>query len=179
MNVHRCFFTSTLVATLLSGCGSSSNGDGAHSPDDVSSPSVNDGTSSDSTPKDSAKTDRPDHDTKAMPRAPKSTNEPDSVPDDYTLTDRDCIELAKHYAVVQKADQLAEVNPKLTNATTAQKEQADKTITDAVTKLAESWENGCRTSLVGGVVDRRRLKCAMSAKSVKGFDECINGELPK
>jgi hypothetical protein len=174
MNVRQIFFASvTLGIALLSGCGSSSNRDGANTPDDVSS-SANDGT--DSSPKDTAKPDPPDNDTKEMPHGPKSTNDGNAVPEDYNLTDRDCIELAKHYAVVQKADQMALLSPKLS---TAQKEQAEKSISDAVTKIGENWENGCRSSLVGGVVERSRLKCAMTSKSVKAFDECINGEPPK
>ena len=174
MNVRPCFFASVILAVaLLSGCGSSSNRDGGNTPDDVDS-SAKEGTGSDST--HTAKSDQPDNDTKEMPHGPKSTNDGNSVPEDYTLTDRDCIELAKHYGVVQKADQMVVLSPKLS---TDQKAQAEKSIDDAVVRLRENWENGCRTSLVGGVVDRSRLKCSMSAKSVKGFDECINGEPPK
>jgi hypothetical protein len=173
MNVRHLLLSSTLLITpLLLGCGSSSNRDGGNTPDDVSS-SSSDGSDP---PKDSAKTDEPANDTKEMPHGAKSTNDGNSVPEDYTLTDRDCIELAKHYGVVQKADQMVALSPKLS---TAQKEQAEGSIDAAVTKLRDGWENGCRTSLVGGVVDRERLKCAMGAKSVKAFDECINGEPPK
>ena len=177
MNVRPLFFftlaSATITLALLSGCGSSSNRDGGNTPDDVSS-SANETTGSDSTP--TAKTNKPDNDTNEMPHGPKSTNDGNSVPEDYTLTDRDCIEMAKHYGTVQKADQMVTLSPKLS---TAQKEQAEKSIDDAVVRLRENWENGCRTSLVGGVVDRARLKCSMTAKSVKGFDECINGDLPK
>lgn len=173
MNARHLIVTSSLLfTTLLLGCGSSSNRDGGNTPDDVSSGS-SDGSDS---PKDSAKNDQPANDTKEMPHGPKSTNDGNSVPEDYTLTDRDCIELAKHYGVVQKADQMAVLSPKLT---TSQKEQAEGSIDAAVTKLRENWENGCRTSLVGGVVDRERLKCSMASKSVKAFDECINGEPSK
>lgn len=174
MNVRPFFFASaTITVALLAGCGTSSNRDGGNTPDDVSS-SANEG--SDSSTTHSTKTDQPDNDTKEMPHAPKSRNDGESIPEDYTLTDRDCIELAKHYGVVQKADQMVALNPKLSSA---QKEQAEKSINDAVVKLVENWESSCRSSLVDKVVDRARLKCAMSAKSVKGFDECINGEPPK
>lgn len=167
MNAHPFFFMSTMVVSIaLSGCGSASNRDDVNSPDDVASGS-NDGSLSDSTRKD-----QPENDTKAMPHGPKSTNDGNSIPEDYSLTDRDCIELAKHYVVVQKADQMVTLNPKLT---TAQKEQAEQAITDGVTKLGETWENGCRSSLVGGVVDRNSLRCAIASKTVKGFDECLNG----
>lgn len=172
MNVRQLFCASvTLAVALLLGCGSSSsNRDGANTPDDVSS------TSNDTMDSSSKGPELPDKDEKEMPHGPKSTNDGNSVPEDYTLTDRDCIELAKHYVVVQKSDQMVALSPKLS---TAQKEQAEKSITDAVVKLGENWENGCRSSLVGGVVDRNRLKCAISSKTVKAFDECINGEPPK
>ncbi|MBK9258925.1 MAG: hypothetical protein IPM54_03735 [Polyangiaceae bacterium] len=176
MNVRPFFFASIATAfVVLAGCGTSSNPEGVNSPDDVSS-SSNDATPSDSTPNDTAKADEPANDTKEMPHGAKSMNDGNSVPDDYSLTDRDCIELAKQYETVQKADQMAALDPRLTSA---QKQQAEKAITDAIKKLGESWENGCRSSLVGGVVDRNRLKCAMESKTVKGFDECINGEPPK
>ena len=101
MNAHPFFFMSTMVVSIaLSGCGSASNRDDVNSPDDVASGS-NDGSLSDSTRKD-----QPENDTKAMPHGPKSTNDGNSIPEDYSLTDRDCIELAKHYVVVQKADQM-------------------------------------------------------------------------
>lgn len=171
MNVRHIFFASTaLAAALLSGCGSSSNRDGANTPDDVAS-SSNDSMGSGS----STKTDQPEHDTKEMSHGAKSTNDGNSVPEDYSLTDRDCIELGKHYVVVQKADQMAALSPKLS---TAQRDQAEQSITSAVTKLGDNWENGCRSSLVGGVVDRNTLKCAMGAKTVKEFDECLNGPPP-
>lgn len=176
MNIRQLFFASAgLAVALLSGCGSSSNRDGANTADDVSSGS-SDGTNSDGSSKDTARNHLPDNDTKEMPHGPKSTNDGNSVPEDYSLTDRDCIELARQYVVVQKADQMATLSPKLT---AAQKEQGEKAIDAAVGKLGEGWENGCRTSLVGGVVDRARLKCAMGSKTVKAFDECINGEPPK
>jgi hypothetical protein len=172
MNVHPFFFASaTITIALFGGCGSSSsNSDGAHTPDDVAS-TVNDSTTS----KDTAKSDKPDHDTKEMPHGPKSTNDGNSVPEDYSLTDRDCIELAKRYVVVQKEDQMVLLSPKLSSA---QKAQAEKSIDEAVAKLGENWENGCRSSLVGGVVDREHLKCAMASKTVAGFGECLNGPAP-
>ena len=174
MNVRDLVLVSaTLAFALLPGCGSSSNRDGANTPDDVAS-DTNDGTNSDSS-SGSGKNAQPDNDSKVMPHGAKSTNDGDAPPEDYTLTDRDCIELAKHYVTVQKADQMAALSPKLTSA---QKDQAEKSITDAVTRLGENWENSCRSSLVGGVVDRNSLKCAMGAKTVKGFDECINGPAP-
>ena len=63
----------------------------------------------------------PANDTIAMPHGAKKTN--DSEVDDYTLTERDCVELGKHYVVVQRADQVKALDPKLT---TKQRETAEK-----------------------------------------------------
>jgi hypothetical protein len=169
MNARQLFLWSAAIALIaLSGCGSTSNRDGANSADDAAS-SSSDGSSSDGATKE---TDQPTNDTKEMPHGPKSTNDGNSVPEDYSLTDRDCIELAKHYSVVHKADQMAGLSPKLS---TAQKEQAEKAIDEAVAKLGDNWATGCRSSLVGGVVERNTLKCAMTSRTVKAFDECLNG----
>lgn len=174
MNVRQLVFASATVAlALLSGCGSSSNSDGAKTPDDVSS-TANDGTNSDG-PTTSGKTEQPDNDAKEMPRAPKSTNNGDSVPADYTLTDRDCVELTKHYVTVQKSDQMAALSPKLSPD---QRQQAETSITNAITKIGENWEKGCRTTLVGGIVELESLKCAMASKTVPAFDHCLNGPPP-
>ncbi|MRG95957.1 hypothetical protein [Polyangium spumosum] len=99
----------------------------------------------------------------------------DGAADDYTLTERDCIELGKQYVVVQRADQIVALDKRLT---AKQREQAITNIDAVVGKMGEPWANGCIESLVGKVAERKRLECAMAAKTVKGFDECLNGENP-
>ena len=95
-----------------------------------------------------------------------------TIPDDYAMMSGDCVQLGKQLAAATRADQLALLSPKLTEA---QKAQADKNITDVATRLGEKWTEGCESSLVGKVVDRKSLKCALDAKSVKAFDACLNG----
>jgi hypothetical protein len=120
---------------------------------------------------ESAKAAEPPNDTKEYSHGAKKM-EGDVVPDDYSLTERDCVELGKQYVAVQRADQVAKLDAKLTEK---QREQAMKSIDGVVGKMGDPWANGCIESLAGKVVDRKSLDCAMSSKSVKGFDECLNG----
>jgi len=111
---------------------------------------------------------------KALSYGAKKTTDP-GVADDYTLTQKDCVELGKQYVVVQKADQMAQLNPKLS---ADQKATAEKNIDKVVQPMGDRWADGCISSLVGNVAERKRLECAMRAKTVKAFDDCLNGEMP-
>jgi len=106
----------------------------------------------------------------AAPGSAKPTAD-NTIPDDYAMMSGDCVQLGKQLAAATRADQLALLSPKLTEA---QKAQADKNITDVANRLGEKWTEGCEGSLVGKVVDRKSLKCALDAKSVKVFDACLN-----
>lgn len=162
----------TTFATMISlgalGCGGSTP-----PPEDATS-------QNDSAPDDGASEP---HEATTEPAAPepkplshgakKITDE--GAADDYTLTEKDCIELGKQYVAVQRADQIAGLDKRLTDK---QREQAVKNIDAVVQKMGEPWANGCIESLVGKVAERKRLECAMAAKTVKAFDECLNGENP-
>jgi len=116
----------------------------------------------------------PENDTKPMSHGAKKTND-DGAAEDYMLTERDCSELGKQYVAVQRADQIAQLDSKLT---AKQRETAITNIDNVVGKMGEPWANGCIESLVGKVADRKRLACAMSSKSVKAFDDCLNADKP-
>ena len=118
-----------------------------------------------------AKTDPPANDTMTYSHGAKKTDDP-GVPDDYILTQHDCVELGKQYVAVQRADQVAKLSAKLTDK---QREQALSSIDGVVGKMGEPWANGCIESLAGKVVDRKNLGCAMASKTVAAFDECLNG----
>lgn len=96
-----------------------------------------------------------------------------SIPDNYELTAGDCDALGKQYGAVARADQLAQVNPKLS---AAQRTQAEANIDKVISKLENQWIDGCRGSLVGKTVDPKSLKCALESRTVKDFDVCLNGE---
>ncbi|MDI3287891.1 hypothetical protein [Polyangium sp. 15x6] len=162
----------TTFATILSlaalGCG-------------ASTPPPEDATNqNDSAPDDGASEPReataepPEPEPKPLSHGAKKITD-EGAAADYTLTEKDCIELGKQYVAVQRADQIAGLDKRLTDK---QREQAVKNIDAVVGKMGEPWANGCIESLVGKVAERKRLECAMAAKSVKAFDECLNGEDP-
>ena len=97
----------------------------------------------------------------------------DSIPDDYELTPGDCDALGKQYGRLARGDQLAALNPKLS---AAQREQAETNIDRAIAPLETRRIDGCASSLAGKATERKLLKCAMDAKTVKAFDICLNGE---
>ena len=57
--------------------------------------------------------------------------------------------------------------------------KAEENINDVAEKLSTQWINGCRSSLVGKVVERERLKCALESKTMKTFEECISPPVEK
>lgn len=97
------------------------------------------------------------------------------VPDDYEMTNADCAELGRALKMVIGNDERAKLSPKLKQN---QREAAEASIDRAATTRQEQWTDGCQKSLVGKVVDRASLKCAVSAKAVKDFDACLNGPPP-
>jgi hypothetical protein len=101
----------------------------------------------------------------------RSGSADDSIPDDYAMMSGDCAELGKQLAALTRSDQAVQLSPKLT---AQQRAQAEKNIDDVATKLGAKWSDTCEKSLVGKSVDRRSLKCAMDAKTVKDFDACLN-----
>lgn len=99
----------------------------------------------------------------------------DNVPDDYELTNSDCAALGKQFADLIRGDEVGKLPAKMKDK---QREAATASIEKASTQRGDQWIEGCQKSLVGKVVDRKVLKCAMDARNVKAFDECINGPVP-
>lgn len=112
----------------------------------------------------------------APPPAPKKNEGTgNAIPDDYTITQADCAQLGKQFAAVTRADQVAALDPKLS---AKQKADTEKRIDEVAAKMGDNWVQTCQASLVGKVAERKRLSCALEARSVKVFDACINGEAP-
>lgn len=158
---------SALLAALALGCSSSTPkpADGPGEASEAAAPSAT------SAPEatDSAEEPKP-------PPPPMLKNAPvkdDSIPDDHELIPGDCDALGKQYGRLARGDQLAALNPKLT---AAQRETAETNIDRAITPLEARWIDSCVSSLVGKASDRKTLKCAMEARTVKAFDVCLNGE---
>ncbi|MDI1444410.1 hypothetical protein [Polyangium sp. 6x1] len=162
----------TVLATLLSlgafGCGASTP-----PPDDATSQSGSAPDDGASEPRE-ATADTTEPEPRPLSHGAKKTTD-DGAANDYILTEKDCIELGRQYVAVQRGDQIAALDKRLTEK---QREQATQSIDAVVGKMGEPWANGCIESLVGKVAERKRLECAMAAKSVKAFDECLNGENP-
>jgi hypothetical protein len=92
--------------------------------------------------------------------------------DTYEMTPSDCNALGRHYGEVARNDQAAALSPKLNEKQrSATMDQIDK----VVSKNEEKWTNGCHSTLVNHAVDHDAIKCALSAKTVKDFDTCLNG----
>jgi hypothetical protein len=95
----------------------------------------------------------------------------DSVPDDYSLVERDCVDLGKKLGDLWRADLRKSLSPKLNDK---QREKAEESINDGATKKEDDWANGCIKSLVGKSVDPKSLKCAFDSKDLATFEKCLN-----
>lgn len=156
-----------MALVLLLGCGASTpkpaDGPEGEQPETPSSAGENGASPA-------AKADAP---APATMGAVKREGSATDVPDDYSLTENDCQALGRGYGDAARGDQRAALNPKLTEK---QREQADASIDGVVTKMEAVWEETCRKSLAGKIVDHKNIKCALAAKTVKSFDICLNGE---
>ena len=165
MRFRSAFVPVALV--LLLGCGASTPKP-ADAPDGEKSETPSSAGENGESP--AAKVDAP---APATMGAVKREGNATDVPDDYSLTENDCQALGRGYGDAARGDQRAALNPKLT---ARQREQADASINGVVTKLEAAWEDTCRKSLAGKIVDHKNIKCALAAKTVKTFDTCLNGE---
>jgi hypothetical protein len=159
------FWAAAALAASLLGCGGSTpppeNPDDAQAPlgADEPAPSWDDSSSAEPEPGP------------AEAAEPQKPTVDDTIPDDYEMLRGDCRQLGGQLAALTRSDQMANVSPKLS---AAQRAQAEKNIGEVADRLGAQWASTCESSLVGKVVDRRALKCAMDAKTVKDFDACLN-----
>jgi len=94
-----------------------------------------------------------------------------SVPDDYTLVERDCVQLGDKLGALWRVDLRATLSPKLNEG---QRTKAEASIEEGASKKADDWANGCIKSLVGKSVDPKALKCAFDSRDLKTFEKCLN-----
>lgn len=73
-----------------------------------------------------------------------------------------------------RSDQSAALSPALT---AQQRAETEAKIDVVATKLGEQYMRACEQN-VGKSVDPRSLKCALNARTVKAFEECLNGPSP-
>lgn len=158
-----------LLVALACGCSSNPK------PEDASK-KTDDTAQNDATESETSKSNLPDKDTVDRPNGGvKSTgvqrNDENSVPDDYSLTQRDCVDLGKKKSELALADFRSQVGPKVTEK---QRAAAEPGFQAAAEKDGEKFAEGCLKSLVDKVVDPKALKCAFDAKDVKTFEKCLN-----
>lgn len=106
----------------------------------------------------------------AMPVGTGKPAEDDRIPDDYSMMEGDCAALGKKFTAVVRAENMAELSPKLSEA---KRSEAEARIEEVASKIGTNWADGCSKALVGKIVDRAALKCAMDAKTSKGFEACL------
>jgi hypothetical protein len=149
-------------------CGCSSN----PKPEEPTTPAEGPATSEPTEPEPSAGADpAADPGTKLAPGVVKTTGEDNSVPDDYTLMEGDCVQLGKKLGGLWRLELRSSLSPKLTEK---QREKAEQSIEDGASKKEDDWAGGCVKSLVGKSVDPKALKCAFDAKDLKAFETCLN-----
>ena len=161
-----------LLVAALSACASSSKP--PETPDTPTSTAEADSPpapSSEPVEKGGAPADKGE-DAPAQPAAKRSEVDSSMSLDTYEMTPSDCDALGRQYGEVARKDQMAALNPKLSekqrSATAAQVETV-------VGKIEEAWIGRCQTALVNKAVDHDAIKCALNAKTVKEFDVCLNG----
>lgn len=94
-----------------------------------------------------------------------------SVPDDYSLTERDCDLLGKKLGDLWRGELRSQMSPKLSDK---QREKAEQSIEDGASKKEDDWAAGCIKGLAGKTVDPKTLKCAFNSKDLKAFEKCLN-----
>jgi hypothetical protein len=175
MHRHLLAISSALALATLLGCASSSK-----PPDD---PSANtDPISTSDTPPEGDSPGSRDTPPDPEPASPKpgevkkgAENGPGSIPDDYMITNGDCVMLGRALAGVTRADQVAQLSPKLNEK---QRAQAEESINAGSDKTGDKFAEGCQKSSAGNTGDPKSLKCALNAKTAKEFEGCLNAPVP-
>jgi hypothetical protein len=163
------FSLACALAALVGGCS-------AAPPKQVSD--SDDFASSEAPPKTSSP--EPDEPSGEPPSSSSSSDGPSSPPapsdagsQDHDITNRDCAALGEQFGRAIKNDEMAKLDPRLKPN---QRDAAVSSIDAAAKVRAEQWSESCQKSLVGMIRQRKELDCAMAAKSVKAFDDCLNAQ---
>jgi hypothetical protein len=155
-----------VVALLANGCGSKPPPE----PESASTQASADAPSGEGEQAEKAEAPAPSA-TAAKVEGPPAKGE--AIPDDYLITEADCAALGKQFTAATRADQMAGLDPRLSGK---QRADTEKRIEEVAGKMGATWTETCLQSLVGKAAERKRLSCALEARSVKAFDTCINGD---
>jgi hypothetical protein len=107
-------------------------------------------------------------------------DEPDPAPkpkpltqdDDYEINHRDCDALAQAYGGAWLRDEMKKLNERKLKK--AQFDKAKAQVETDAESMKDNWREECYKT-VGTAYLRSRLKCAMKAKSLKRFNDCMDG----
>lgn len=160
----RLVLAGALVASMLLGC-STAPPKQADEPDRFPTPDSVD---------EPVATDDPDPVPVDSPLSPEPSDKPTPDPgsDDYEINIRDCEALARAYAGAWLNDEKAELDGK-----GLKKDQYSKVfaqIQEDSEGMFDNYFDQCGKT-VGTSYLHSRLQCAMKAKSMKRFDDCMEG----
>ncbi len=161
----------SLVCAFVLGCGCSSTKKAEEAPQ----PAGEDAATTEAPPSGDGTTssadDPPPPPSGTVKRTDGNGAPDNSVPDDYSLVEGDCIQLGKKLGSLWRSELRSTLSAKLNEK---QREKAEQSIDDGATKKEDDWANGCIKSLVGKSVDPKSLKCAFDSKDLKSFEKCLN-----
>lgn len=92
--------------------------------------------------------------------------------DDYEINERDCDALAGAYGRAWKRDEIAKLNKKKLSQEKFDKQAAQ--LDDHAQSMEDNWRSECYKT-VGTAYLRSRLQCALKSKSMKRFNDCMDG----
>lgn len=100
---------------------------------------------------------------------------PSNVDDnqDYEITDRDCGALAAAYAEAWRLDETKKIPAGMSPE---ERSHVEGELDGSSSEMREQYLGQCRNT-VGTAYPYDNLKCAMKAKSMQRFDDCMAGKL--
>jgi len=96
------------------------------------------------------------------------------VPEDYLITYQDCEALAGNYGRVYRRAEADKVDEK--TLTGKALENAQKLVDENTRTAQENWLSECQ-GIVETPQPRNNLKCAMKARTLQRFNDCMEGKL--
>ncbi len=108
----------------------------------------------------------------AVPKASADDGQTPFNASDRELTHRDCQTLGGRYRALVVSDESTKLDPTLDDI---KREQGSEAIAKGADVLSGRWTDSCEAALVGKFASEEALQCAMTSKTVKAFDVCLNG----
>ena len=162
-----CIVLSTAIATL------SCSGSEKPKPKSEPAPTWSDDTSPSDDPvaTDDTGDDTPDDVGDPSDPPPKK---PKERPIDYDITYSDCKELARIYGIAWRNGELKKLQAKKLKP--KQQQAIEATIRKNAQEAQDQWRGEC-DGTVGSPQVRSRLSCALKAKTLDRFNDCLDGKV--